>query len=155
MESVNRSAKVDVGYGATPEAALLAVLQCQPAFEPHDAEYPDTKPDFMDVDVKWIDAHDWQAYRSPADAPSHPDRGDGPIVQIKRPYDLPSGDKVRIILSNVWVDVIRPVAGEEKRADVLFRFTIDLDERQWTGDYRVTGEMDKTWKCERMSTEPK
>lgn len=155
MESVSQGAKVDVGYGATPEAALLAVLQRQPAFEPHDAKYLGAKPDFMDLGVKWIDTHDWQAYSSPPDSPSRPDQGDGPVVQLSRPYDLPSGDKVRIAITNVWVDVIRPVAGEEKRANVRFRFTIDLDERQWTGDYPITGELDKTWKCERISTEPK
>lgn len=68
---------------------------------------------------------------------------------------MPSGDKVQISITNVWVDVVRPVTGEEERANVRFRFTIDLDERQWRGDHRVTGELDKTWKCERISTEPK
>jgi hypothetical protein len=153
MTGINRGLKFDYGYGATPEDALLAVLQRQPAFEPSNAEYIGDKPDFMDVNVTEISRHNWESYDASSDSLLTPDQDDGPIVQIKQPYDMGNiKDKVHIAISNVWMEVDWD---EDERADVKFRFTIELDGPQWTGDRRVTGTLDKTWKCERMSTEPK
>ncbi|MGN8216008.1 MULTISPECIES: hypothetical protein [Halococcus] len=153
MSSIDRGRKVDFGYGATPEDALLAVLQRQPAFDPHDAEYIGGRPDFMDVDTKYIHEHDWSEYDSSSNSSLVPDQDDGSIVQIKRPYDIGDlTDKIRITISNIWAEVNYR---EDDRANVKFQFSVDIDESQLTGERRVTGELDKTWKCERISTEPK
>lgn len=141
---------IDKAYGKTPEHALLSVLQKHSAFSPQNAGYIGERPAFMDLRPRDAINHAWDQYTKERGGPSKP--GDEPRVLTQTVVDLVPEDeerRERLTINNVWAEVARG----DGRAEVCFRFGLQLRESAWTGvDEPRPG--DAVWACERISTEP-
>lgn len=144
----------DVAYGTTPEQALYAVIEQQPAFNTRDPQYIGERPEFMDVKTHDFDLHDWGQYeRNRSHVPGT--KSDPPYVSTRDAIDIvPENNEVRkrFTIENVWINVGYG-DWDDDRAEVKFKFSIQMRQSAWDGvDEPRPGDLQ--WYCERISTEP-